>query len=336
MKNNPMPDGAEDAQWQAAAAAIAAAQSILVVSHIAPDGDAVGSLLGLVGALRAGGKGVTAAIDDGVPAYLQFIPHSETILRKAPAGEYDLMIAVDSSDIERIGVAGAYGLAHSQRAINMDHHPTNTRYADINLIVPGAVAAAEIVFDFLNYCEWDISADIAHALLTGLITDSQGFRISATTSRTLEIAQTLMQAGAPLSQIMANTLNRRAYEEVELWKRVLPTVRLKDGLITAVISQAHWRDAGLEATGDGGLVSHLVNVDRARVSVVFKELPHDRVEISFRSKPGYDVAELALSLGGGGHKLASGCTLAGSLAQAQARVLPLARQVIAEGSGALE
>ena len=331
-----MPDSAGDSQWGAAVAAIDAARSILAVSHIAPDGDAIGSLLGLAVALRAAGKRVTAAIDGGVPAELRFIPHSETILPQAPAGEYDLMIAVDSSDIGRIGVAGAYGLAHSRRAINIDHHPTNTRYCDINLIVPEAVAAAEIVFDFLTYCACDISADIAHALLTGLVTDSQGFRISATTSRTLEIAQTLMRAGAPLSQIMANTLNRRAYEEVELWKRVLPTVQLEDGLITALITQAHIRDIGVEMVGDGGLVSHLVNVDRARVSVVFKELADDKVEVSFRSKPGYNVAELAFSLGGGGHNLASGCTLAGSLAQAQAQVLPLARRLIAEGSGALE
>ena len=318
-------------QWQAAADAIDEAQSILVVSHIAPDGDAIGSLLGIAQSLRARGKDITAAIDDGVPAELRFVPGSESILSAVSAGEFDLLIAVDSSDLSRIGEAGAYGLEYSKCAINLDHHPTNTRYGDIHLIVPEAVAAVEIVYDFLTFMDCDVSTDVAFALLTGLVTDTQGFRISATNSRTLSIAQDLMQRGASLSQIMANTLNSRPYQEVELWKQVLPSVRLKRGLICATIRQCDIDRAGLESMSDGGLVSYLVNVVQAKVSVVFKELPENQVEVGFRAKPGYDVASLAFQLGGGGHTLASGCTVTGTLQQAQATVLPLARQVIAQG-----
>ncbi len=318
-------------QWQTAADAIDAAQSILVVSHIAPDGDAIGSLLGIVQSLRARGKDVTAAIDDGVPAALRFVPGSDSISTAVTAGDFDLLIAVDSSDLSRIGKAGAYGLKNSGRAINLDHHPTNTRYGDIHLIVPDAVAAVEIVYDLLAYMGWDISTDVAIALLTGLVTDTQGFRISATNSRTLEIAQDLMQRGASLSHIMANTLNSRPYREVELWKQVLPSVTLESGLIYAKIRQCDYDRVGLKTMSDGGLVSYLVNVVQAKVSVVFKELPDNQVEVGFRAKPGYDVASLAFQLGGGGHTLASGCTVDGTLQQAQATVLPLARQVIAQG-----
>ena len=180
-----------DPQWRQAAAAISESRAILVISHIAPDGDAVGSLLGMSGALRDANKEVTAAIDGGVPPELRFIPHSDSVLPAIAETEFDLMISLDSSDIERIGVAGAYGLAHSKRVINLDHHPTNTRYGDIHLIVPEAVAATEIVFDLLGHLGSDITIDIAYALLTGLITDTQGFRISATNGRTLEIAQDL-------------------------------------------------------------------------------------------------------------------------------------------------
>ncbi len=318
-------------QWQAAADAIDAARSILVVSHIAPDGDAVGSLLGIAQSLRARGKKVKAAIDDGVPAALRFVPGSESILPALSAGRFDLLIAVDSSDLSRIGKAGAYGLENSGRAINLDHHPTNTRYGDIHLIVPDAVAAVEIVYDLLAYMGWDISTDVAIALLTGLVTDTQGFRISATNSRTLEIAQDLMQRGASLSQIMANTLNSRPYKEVELWKLVLPSVTLERGLIYATIRQCDIDRVGLKSMSDGGLVSYLVNVVQAKVSVVFKELAENQVEVGFRAKPGYDVASLALRLGGGGHTLASGCTVNGTLQQAQDSVLPLAREAIAQG-----
>ena len=323
-------------QWQAAADAILTANSILVVSHIAPDGDAVGSLLGLAESLRLMGKDVTAAVDEGVPDDLAFIPRSETILAEIPTGEFDLMIAVDSSDARRIGNAGAYGLAHSKTIINLDHHPTNTRFGDIHLIVPQAAAAAEIVFDFLHHLNCEIPADAACALLTGLITDTRGFRVSATNSRTLEIAQALMQRKAPLSHIMAHTLNRRSYEEVKLWKLVLPSVQLDQGLIHATITQMDMIKAGLDKMSDGGLVNHLVDVDEAKVSVVFHELPDSQVQIGFRSKPGYDVAALARRLGGGGHRQASGCTLDGSLKKLHQRVLPLAHQVIAEGRPELD
>ena len=323
-------------QWQQAADAIAAATSILLVSHIAPDGDAVGSLLGMAGPLRDRGKVVTAAIDDGVPPDLQFIPRSDIVASTVAAGEFDLMISLDSSDLERIGQAGAYGMAHCRRVINLDHHPTNTRFGDIHLIVPEAVAAVEIVYDFLAHLGWRISPTAAHALLTGLVTDTQGFRISATNRRTLEIAQDLMSKGAPLSQIMAQTLNRRSFKEVELWKLALPSVRLKDGLIYAAIRQCDLRQVGLRKAGDGGLVSYLVTVDQAKISIVFKELPEGKVEVGFRAKPGYDVASLAFQLGGGGHTLASGCTIDGDLQQVEAKVLPLAHQAIAEGAGSLE
>lgn len=322
--------------WRSAAAAINAARTILAVSHIAPDGDAVGSLLGISETIRALGKDVTAVIDDGAPRELRFVPGSATILPSIDGGEFDLMITVDSSDVERIGVAGAYGMAHSKIIVNLDHHPTNTRYGDINLVVSHAVAAAEVAFDLLNYMGCQLTEAAAYALLTGLVTDTQGFRISATNDRTLQIARELMEKGAPLAQIMAQTLNRRSFQEVVLWRLALPSVAISDGLIHAAITRDNISQAGMDGMTDGGLVSHLVNVDQAKVSVVFKELSDNRVEVGFRSKPGYDVASLALRLGGGGHTQASGCTMDGTLAQVRSTVLPLAHQVISAGNSRLE
>lgn len=325
-----------EASWRAAADALHRAQTILAISHIAPDGDAVGSLLGICETLRALGKDVSAVIDDGPTAKFKFLPGSETILPRIDAGDFDLMIAVDSSDLSRIGLAGAYGMAHSKKVINLDHHPTNTLYGDINLIAPDAVAAAEVVFDLIQVMGCQLTERAAFALLTGLVTDTQGFRISATNSRTLEIAQALMKKGAPLSLIMAQTLNRRSYQEVRLWKLVLPSVKLRGGLIHATVTRANIAKAGLLTMTDGDLVSHLVNVDQAKISIVFKELPDKQVDVSFRSKQGYDVASLALGLGGGGHKQASGCTMDGDLAQIRSQVLPLARQAIRAGDAKLE
>ena len=331
-----MPDATAEPQWREAAEAIRSAKSILIVSHIFPDGDAVGTLLGMGESLRALGKRVSGAIDGGVPADLTFLPQSTAIASEVSVGEFDLLIAVDSSDIERIGSAGAYGLDHSKRVINLDHHATNTRYGDIHLIAPGAVAAAEVAFDLLSFMDVELQYDAAYALLTGLVTDTQGFRIHATTDRTLEIAQALMKRGAPLPEIMALTLNRRPYQDIELWKLVLPSVTLEAGLISANVTLDDYARSGVNANSDGGLVNHLVNVDRAMVSVVFKEMRAKEIEVSFRSKPGYDVARLAYLLGGGGHKQASGCTVEGSLLRVRDRVLPLARQVVENGPAEFE
>ena len=316
--------------WQAAADAIAAARTVLVLSHVSPDGDAIGSLLGMAGLLRGLGKNVTAAVDEGPPEELAFLPKSQIILPSLARGEFDLMVALDAGDIERLGAVGAYGLAHSRHVLNLDHHPTNTRFGHIQLVNPAAVATAEIVYDLLQYTGWSLSRDVAYALLTGLVTDTLGFRIPATNSRCLAIAQALMEAGAPLPEIMARTLNRRSFAEVTLWRQALPSVRLEDGLISAAITQGALRQARLGKETNGELVNYLVEVDEAKVAVVFKELPR-AVKVSLRAKPGYDVGRLGAALGGGGHVLAAGCTLAGTLAQARERVLPLARELIAAG-----
>lgn len=319
-------------QWTEAANAIQSADSILVVTHISPDGDAIGSLLGLTEALREMGKTVTGAVDDGVPDYLQFVAGADTILSQLTVGEWDLVISTDASDSERSGKVGEYAFSHTQKVINLDHHPTNTLFGDIYLVVPTAVSATEIVFDLWQSMEHSISQVVANALLTGLVTDTLGFRTSNVNARTLEIAQKLIKAGANLTEITACALDAREYAVVELWKRSLPSTHLKDGVIYATVSMDDAAMAGLDETRDGGLVSFLVNVNEASVAVVFKEKPENKVEISFRSKVGYDVGTLAFSLGGGGHKQASGVTVSGSLDEVRARILPLAQKVVEQGT----
>lgn len=322
-------------QWQAAADAIQAAQSILVVAHISPDGDAIGSLLGLTLSLSEMGKIVTGAVDEGAPDFLSFVPQTETIVSELSDQEFDLLIVTDCGDTERSGQMGAYGLAHSKTVINIDHHPTNPRFGDIDLVVESAVSATEIVFDLLSYMKHDISEDAAYPLLVGLVTDTLGFRINSTTARTLEIATALMQKNAPLSKIMAVTLNSRSYAEIALWKAVFPSIELQDGVISATITLDDLEAAGLNKMGDGGLVSHLVNVNEAFVSVVFKEQSDNKVEISFRSKFGFDVGSLAFELGGGGHTQASGCTVDGTLEEIRQRVLPMTKKVVQQGEAGL-
>jgi phosphoesterase RecJ-like protein len=318
-------------QWSEATEAVNAASSILAVTHLNPDGDAIGSLLGLVNALRERGKNVVAVVDGGVPEFLQYIPGQESVLSKLNAGEWELMISLDSSDNERTGEAGIYGRAHSSKIINLDHHPTNTLFGDIFLVLPEAVSAAEIVYRWLDYMQHPLSREVAVPLLTGMVTDTMGFRTSNVKAETLGIAQQLMAAGASLTEVMARTLLSTSYSTVELWKRSLPSTQLDGAVISADVTQADLRAARILEATDAGLVSFLNTVDEAMIAVVFKELPDGRVEISLRSKPGFDVGSVAFSLGGGGHKQASGATIAGPLEAAHQRVLPLLHDAVGAG-----
>ncbi len=311
-------------QYDAAFKALEGAQRIVLATHFKPDGDAIGSLLGLANALREHGKEITAVVDEGVPGYLRFNPGSDTVLSKLTEGEFDVFVSLDSSDEERTGEAGIYARAHSKVVINVDHHPTNTCFGQIHVIVPPAVSTTEIIFDWLNHVGLSISENVAIPLLTGLVTDTMGFRINSVTERTLEIASTLMRAGAKLNDIMARTLGSMSWKSLQLWKLALPTVQIANRVISAEISQEMLKSAGLGQYADtAGLISFLNSVDESRVAVIFREQIDGKIELGFRAKPGYDVATLALSLGGGGHRLASGAAINGSLEEVKARVMPL-------------
>jgi len=313
----------EQVNWAGATQALRQAGSILIVTHVSPDGDAIGSLLALANALREMGKKVTAAVDGGVPEYLKFLPGARIVQGKLKRGKWDLMISIDASDEPRTGLVGEYGRAHCPQVINLDHHPTNVWFGDIFVVVPAAVSATEIVYDWLVYVEHPLSKRVAEPLLAGLVTDTLGFRTSNVTARTLEVAQMLIKAGAPLAEIVARALVSMPFNTLELWKHALTSVTLNDTVIAANVTLADLKDAKIEETTDRGLVGLLVSVDEAQIAVVFKELADGRVEISLRSKPGYDVSGVALGLGGGGHKQAAGATIDGPLDTARERVLAL-------------
>jgi phosphoesterase RecJ-like protein len=319
--------------WTEATEAVDTAKSILMVTHFKPDGDAIGSLLGLANALRERGSAVTTlAVDEGVPSFLRFVPGVETVKAALTRGEWELMISLDCSDEERSGAAGVYGRAHSQRVLNVDHHPTNTLFGHLYLFEPEAVSTTQIVQEWLEHMNQPLTHASAIPLLTGLVTDTLGFRTSNVRADTLGYAQKLMQAGASLTEVTQRTLGSTPYQNIALWKYVLPSVELKGGVISASVTQENVRSARLADVTDGGLVEHLVTANEAMISVVFKELADGRIEVGFRSKPGYDVASVALSLGGGGHRQASGATIPGPLDTAKARVMPLLHQAYQQGT----
>jgi bifunctional oligoribonuclease and PAP phosphatase NrnA len=319
--------------WDEATRVIQAAQSILIVTHITPDGDAIGSLLGLGNALRALGKSADCAVDDGVPGYLKFLPGSSTIRKELPGGTWDVMISVDASDEERTGKVGVYGREHSETVINLDHHSSNTLFGDVFLIDPEAVAATQIIYQWLVRMEFAFTREFATPLLTGLVTDTRSFRTSNVTSDTLYIAQQLMEHGASLTEVTARTLDNTSFQTISLWRHALATVTLHEhGIITAEITREVLKEIGAnDKANDSDLIGFLIDVNEAMIAAVFKETPEGKIDLSLRSKPGFDVAEVAFSLGGGGHKQASGATIDGPLDAAKARAIPLLQAAAQEG-----
>jgi phosphoesterase RecJ-like protein len=318
----------QNLNWTEAAAAVDAAAEILIVAHVSPDGDAIGSLVGLGNALSQRGKRPDLVVDGGVPDHLRFLPGTDAVIGTPPVKKWDVMISVDSSDEVRTGQAGAFGRANSRLVINIDHHATNIGFGQIHLVDPTAVSTTEVIARWLIAIGQTLTPEIAQPLLTGLVTDTNGFRTTGVRPETLDLARLLMASGASLQTIMARTLNSKPYKALALWRSAMQHVELEDGIIASQVSLAELNAAGYDEPTDADFVSLLIQIEEAVIAAVFKETPDGAVRLSLRSKPGYDVGAVALALGGGGHYQAAGATVIGTLEDARRRVMPMLREVV--------
>ena len=304
---------------------IASAQNILIICHIAPDGDAIGSLLGLGLALQQRGHQITMACQDPVPFMYRHLSQWETIT-DFPQGDFDLVIGVDCSDLERFGTAYNPTALAGVPIINIDHHTTNIRFGLINWVDTQAAATAQMLLDLIQTLRVPLSVDTATCLLNGILTDTLGFRTSNTTAEVMESAVTLIRAGAPLSDLTHQVFNHRPLSVMQMWATALNKMRLEGHVIWTQISQEMRAQIGYKENGDAGLANFMCTANEADIAVTFDELEDGRVNVSMRAVPGYNVSQVALHLGGGGHPQAAGCTLDSSLEEAQRQVLPLLDQ----------
>ena len=276
------------------------AQRILVVSHIRPDGDAVGSLLGLGLAFEEAGKQVQMVLADGVPKVYRFLDGHERVV-KMPDGSFDLVCTLDTSDMGRAGNA----LDDYDRIdVNIDHHVTNINYAKHNLIDPYAVSTTEMLAEIIPTLLIPISTEIASALLTGLVTDSLGFRTPNTTPKSLRTAAGLIECGADLHEIYKRTMVNKSYAATQLWGFGLGQLDRRGGLVWASLTMQDRKTIGYQGRDDADLINVLSSIEDADIALIFNELPNGHIKVSWRSVPEYDVSQIALSFGGGGHPTA--------------------------------
>ncbi len=303
---------------------IQAARRILVVSHIRPDGDAVGSLLAMGLALQAIGKDVQMVLADGIPGNFRYLKGSDKV-RNRPQGVFDFITVVDCSDLERTGSALN---GYSTPDLNIDHHPTNLNFARLNLVEPNAVATAEMLFDYLPQFSLPITKPIAKALLTGLITDTIGFRTVNMTPKALRVAADLMEIGVDLPSLYQRALLSRTLNAVRYWGTGLSKINADGRMVWTTLSLADRQQIGYPGRDDADLINILSTIEDTDIVLIFIEQTEERVKVSWRSKPGFDVSRIAVNFGGGGHKTAAGAEIEGSLEEVESKVLQATKSLI--------
>jgi bifunctional oligoribonuclease and PAP phosphatase NrnA len=310
--------------------AVQTASRILVVSHVSPDGDALGSLTAVGQALAQQHKTFTLACESDMPNRFNFLSLIETVVKK-PVNRppYDLAIALDCGDAARMGEPYHNLPDPKPRLINIDHHITNDHFGDLNWIADSP-STAEMLYELFSELNWPVDRGIALSLLTGVVTDTLGFRTPNVTPNTLRVASALMEAGADLPLVTMQTLNLKPLSTLRLWQIGLNNMRIQDGLMWTSITNQERESIGYRNESSSGLVNLLADVNRVAIGVVLMEVEDGTVRVGFRSRPPYDVAVIAQMLGGGGHPQAAGCTLEGPLSKAEAQIIELCQQAISQ------
>ncbi|MFN8413804.1 MAG: DHH family phosphoesterase [Anaerolineales bacterium] len=304
---------------------LAAAKQIVIVSHVRPDGDAIGSLLGLGLALREAGKSVQMVLVDGVPSSFKYLEGSDTIVRE-PSGDHDTFITVDCADFKR---TGKFFENFGQPDINIDHHKTNEKFGKLNLIEAEEVATAAILTKYLPAWGFKISQPVASALLTGILTDTLGFRTSNTTPEALRQVATLMETGVDMPSIYMRALVSKTFHAAKYWGAGLSSLESKHGIVWGTLTLKDRKTSGYSGNDDADLINMISSIDGNKVGMVFVEQGDNHVKISWRAlENGIDVSSIAKHFKGGGHAAAAGADIEGSLSEIQKDVLKVTREML--------
>lgn len=307
-------------------ATLRAAPSVAVLSHINPEGDAIGATLGAALALRGVGK-VTAAYNASpLPPGLESLPGADEVLREVPIRTaYACYLVLDTSDLPRTG-----GLLDSRPdhavVVNVDHHAANTRFGTVNWVDPEASSAGELVYRILHHGGFPLSAVVATNLYAAIQTDTGSFQYGNTTPAALRAAADLVERGAAVEQITAGLYENHDPREWRLLSQALATLQVSaDGRVAWIeVTIAAQQQAGIGMEATEGFINYVRAVRGVQIAVAFKEISPTEVRVSLRSRGPVDVARLAQAFAGGGHRNAAGCTLPHALPEAKARILAAA------------
>jgi phosphoesterase RecJ-like protein len=313
-------------QLGAVAELLKKSQRIAAVAHVKPDGDAVGSVLGLAMSLRAMGKEVFPILEDGVPASLQFLPGTDW-LRQPTQGEVlevDVAVALDTATHTRIGDGCLQALSAAPVLVNMDHHISNPGYGDLTVIDSEAPATGQIVYELLSGFGFPLDDAIRQNLFTAISTDTGSFQYPATGARTHRIAAEMIEAGLDTADLAKRLYQTYPMRRMQLLKALLNEARfsLNGKVASWILTRRLAEEIGLQAGDNEDLIDTLRMIEGVVAAVVFEELEDGKVRVSARSKSSrLDVSEVCGQFGGGGHRAAAGARMKGPSSDASERFL---------------
>ena len=304
---------------------VAGYSSFVIMSHVRPDGDAIGSQVALGFSLMAMGKTVYLVNEDGVPESLAFLFGSEKVMSPPSEPlEVEVAIALDTATKSRLGDGALHAASKAKFWVNIDHHISNPAYGDLNIIDATSPATGQIVYHLIRALDMPLPAETRDAIYVAVSTDTGSFQYGSTTAATYELGADLIRRGLDVGKINADTYDNHPYRRVELLRELLNTLEISaDGKI------ANWelRDAvrlklDLQPDDSEGLIDMIRSVKGVKVAVFFEELEGGKIRVSMRSKDkSVNVCEVAMKFGGGGHALAAGIRMAAPLEDAKAKVL---------------
>ena len=312
-------------------AVLRAHQTFAVLSHVRPDGDALGSQLGLALSLSKLGKTVMVRNEDGLLEKYGFLPGGAFL--QTPLGEpqdFDVAIALDTATQSRLGTAT--DLVRSAKIwINIDHHPSNPGYGDLVYIDPTAPATGQILFELIQSQGLPMDPAIAENLFVAISTDTGSFQYPNTTARTFEIGAELLRCGVDVGRVSQLVYESYPRRRTELLRELLGTMRFEAAGKIACFSLSLKVAADLKVKPEDneGLIDHLRAIEGVIVAIFFEELSDGKVRVSMRSKSEkVDVSAICQQFGGGGHKLAAGARARGTLTEVEEKVLKAICDVI--------
>jgi phosphoesterase RecJ-like protein len=301
--------------------------SFVITSHVRPDGDAIGSSLGLMHLLEAMGKQATVVFTDPIPPNFHFLSGVERISTRFPAA--DAVIFLECDSVERSSIDRAeFDAALPLLTINIDHHRSGREFADFNWIDPQAAAVGAMVYDLVLASGVRITLPMADCLYAAILTDTGSFNYPSTSASTFAMAERLIQSGTSANRIAHAIYFCNPVSKVRLLGIALANLQIDDAVCWSCVTLAEMERAGASVEDCEGVVNHLIGIAGIEAAVFLRELPGQaQFRLSIRSRGSLDVAKIAEHFGGGGHKSASGCTIDGPLAEVTDRIIGQLRAV---------
>jgi phosphoesterase RecJ-like protein len=309
---------------------IRASSTICIVGHVRPDGDCVGSQLGLAMALQNQEKRVFCWNQDAIPRKLAFLDPNHLLQPPKPGRQFDCVIATDCASFERLGAVGPC-VQDRKLLINIDHHQSNTRYGDINWIAARQPSTGELIFRLLRAANWAVTPALADCLFTAISTDTGSFQYPSTRPSTYYVAGKLVDRGANLAKVCNEVYQSYPLSRVRLLRHVFNHFKLThDNQIAYFwLKKADFARTGASADDTEGLIDHIRAIEPVVVACVFEEMEPELTRISLRSKSEkVNVNEVANLFDGGGHPAAAGARIPGKPGAVQRQVLAALKRAL--------